>query len=183
MGVPPCLPASRLQVLAERDPEDPWVRAVELAQRGRMILDVAEADLAAAEAALGPFHETTWHFRTARDEARRSWDRLRAELGTRGLEAALAEPPLALLRLAHGTVLVPIVGRTYRVQPVAGAELAPIQFRLTRLPPSPDGPYYVCRLRDGTTQCDCAEWTYEVADVPNAPPCKHIRALLALGWL
>ena len=27
----------------------------------------------------GPFHPITWHFRKALDEARRSWDRLRAE--------------------------------------------------------------------------------------------------------
>ena len=46
-----------------------------------MILDVATADLEAAEALLGPAHPTAWHFRQALDEARRSWDRLRAKFG------------------------------------------------------------------------------------------------------
>ncbi len=49
--------------LCDRDPSDPARQAVELVQRGRMILDVAAADLEAAEAALGPFHPTAWHFR------------------------------------------------------------------------------------------------------------------------
>ena len=57
--------------LHDRDPSDPVRRAVELAQRGRMILDVAAADLEAAEAAFGPFHATAWHFRNALNEARR----------------------------------------------------------------------------------------------------------------
>ncbi len=35
--------------LLHRDPSDPLRRAVELAQRGRMILDVATVDLEAAE--------------------------------------------------------------------------------------------------------------------------------------
>src|SRR4051794_39209061 len=85
--------------LRERDASDPARRAVELAQRGRMILDVSTADLESAEAAYGPFHPTTWHFRNALNEARRSWDRLRAELGGVALEAALAEPPLTVLVL------------------------------------------------------------------------------------
>ena len=67
--------------LRDRDVSDPARRVVELAQRGRMILDVSAADLEAAEAACGPFHPTAWHFRTALQEARLSWDRLRAEFG------------------------------------------------------------------------------------------------------
>src|SRR3954466_3546438 len=85
--------------LRERDESDPERRAVELAQRGRIILDVSIADLEAAEAVHGAFHPIAWHFRNACNEARRSWDRLRAELGTRALEAALERPPLVVLPL------------------------------------------------------------------------------------
>ena len=81
-------------------------------------------------------------------------------------------------------VLVPIGGRTYRVQRIEGTALAPIQWRLTRLhPPLEDGPYYACRLHDGSTQCDCAEWTYQVAGNAGRPPCKHLAALDALWWI
>src|SRR5438067_1314731 len=91
--LPPPLP------LRDRDESDPARQAVELAQRGRMILDVSAADLEAAEAAYGPFHPTAWHFRNALNEARRSWDRLRAQYGGAALEAALNEPPLTFLAL------------------------------------------------------------------------------------
>lgn len=179
--------------IADRDPSDPGRRAVELAQRGRMILDVAKVDLEASEAALGPFHPTTWHFRNALAEARKSWDRLRAEFGLRALERALEQPPLALLRLGDrdgpALLLIPIEGRTYRAEPVAGTAIAPVQWRLTRLdPPLEHGPYYACLLRDGSTQCDCAEWTYRPEPTPSGvtpavASCKHLAALATLGWL
>jgi hypothetical protein len=164
----------------------------ELAQRGRLILDVSSAGLETAEAALGAFHPTTWHLRNLLSDARRSWERLRAELGTKLLEAALSQPPLAILTLdshANGSpcvVLVLIEGKTYRAQQVPGTELAPIQWRLTRLhPPLEDGPYYVCRLANRSTQCDCAEWTYRIAETSTARNtyCKHLAALVSLGWL
>lgn len=178
--IPPSDPVS----IRDRDPEDPAFKTFELVQRGRMILDVATADLAASEERLGPFHETTWHFRNALDEARRSWDRLRAEFGSSALDAALAEPPLVVLHLGEsgGITLITIAGRTYRVEQLAGTELAPSLWRLTRLPLSEDGPYYVARLKDGSRRCDCAEWTYQVAEIADAPPCKHLAALVALGW-
>ena len=176
----------------ERDASDPARRAVELAQRGRMILDVAQADLEAAEAVLGASHPTSWHFRQGLDEARRSWDRLRAQFGGKALEAALAEPPVAVLNIARpnasakrgDVTLIPIAGRTFRVEAIRGTPLAPVQWRLTRLsPPLEHGPYYACRLGDGSTQCDCAEWFYR-EDAPTAPDfCKHLAALNALGWL
>src|SRR5215217_88848 len=128
--------------LRDRDPSDPARRAVELAQRGRMILDVSAADLEAAEAALGPFHPTSWHFRNALHEARRSWDRLRAEFGGSALDAALCQPPLAVLTLGDAR-----------------------------------------RLSDGSTQCDCAEWTYQIAGNDPHAPCKHLAALAELGWI
>lgn len=155
-----------------------------------MILDVSAADLEASEAALGPFHPTSWHFRNALGEAQRSWDRLRAEFGGRALEAALNEPPLTVLTLgdnrpgATPITLVPIGGQTYRVQRVRGTPLAPVLWRLTRLnPPLDHGPYFACRLRGGSTQCDCAEWTYEIAETRPEAACKHLSALIALGWI
>jgi hypothetical protein len=182
--------------LRDRDESDPQRRAVELAQRGRMILDVSIADLEAAEAVHGAFHPITWHFRNACNEARRSWEQLRAELGTRTLEAALDHPPLVVLTLGEGAegpergsaraVLIVIGGRTYCTQRVAGTELAPVQWRLTRPhPPLKHGPYYACRLADGATQCDCAEWTYQIAENGDSRKthCKHIAALAALGWI
>jgi hypothetical protein len=191
-------PAPRPFPLRQRDESDPERRAVELAQRGRIILDVSTADLEAAEAVHGAFHPIAWHFRNACNEARRSWERLRAELGTKTLEAALARPPLVILPLGEAkdgggvagglprAVLVVIGGGTYSLQRVAGTELAPVQWRLTRPhPPLEDGPYYACRLADGSTQCDCAEWTYQVADNgdPRRAHCKHLAALAALGWI
>jgi hypothetical protein len=178
--------------LCDRDDSDPYRCAVELAQRGRLILDVSSADLEAAEAAYGPFHPTTWHFRNSLNEARRSWERLRAELGTKTIEAALQLPPLAVLTLGEPVngkaevQLALIAGQTYRIQRVTGTEQAPIQWRLTRLhPPLENGPYYVCRLADRSTQCDCAEWTYRIAETGNSRTthCKHVIALNALGWI
>ncbi len=93
---------ARPRPLRDRDESDPVRQAVELAQRGRMILDVSIADLEAAEAVHGAFHPITWHFRNACNEARRSWERLRAELGTKTLESALNQPPLAVLTLGGG---------------------------------------------------------------------------------
>ncbi|MDR3635766.1 MAG: hypothetical protein P4L84_18335 [Isosphaeraceae bacterium] len=174
--------------LCDRDPSDPLRQTVELAQRGRMILDVSAADLETAEAVHGPFHPTAWYFRNARDEARRAWDRLRGQYGSATLEAALEELPLTYLTLDRGderdpVVLIPIAGQTYRTHRVAGTPLAPVQWRLTRLhPPLEDGPYFACRLQDGSGQCDCAEWVFEVAD-SDRHACKHLASLAALGWL
>ena len=164
----------------------------ELAQRGRLILDVSSAGLETALSALGALHPTTWHFRDSVNEARRYWERLRALLGTKGLEAALSQPPLTTLTLgerAKGSPRVELLlieGKTYRAQQVAGTELAPFQWRLTRLhPPLEDGPYYVCRLANGSTQCDCAQWTYRIAETNASRQscCKHAAALVSLGWI
>ncbi len=178
--------------MRDRDESDPTRQAVELVQRGRMILDVAEADLEASETTLGALHPTTWHFRNALDEVRRSWERLGADLGAKTLKAALDQPPLTVLNLGRGmgarkgVDLILIAGRTYRTQRVAGTELAPVQWRLTRLgSTSDDGPYYACRLADGSTQCDCADWTYRIAGNPTgqAAYCKHLAGLAALAWI
>ncbi len=169
------------------DRDDPKWRAVELAQRARMILDIATADLDASEATLGAFHTTTWHFRSALAEARRSWDRLRAQLGGAVLAEALAEPPAATLAVGEPdspqALFLTIGGHTYRAQRIDGTPLAPSQWRLTRLPASDDGPYYACRLADGSTQCDCAEWAYQVDGLSPDGLCKHLAALVALEWL
>jgi hypothetical protein len=159
-------------------------RDIERVQRARILLDVAAVDLETAESHLGAFHPTACRFRDALADARRVWERLRAELGTPVLVAAVAAPPAALIEL-EGTEwwLVLIGGRTYGVEPVPPTSLAPVLWRLVRLPAHEDGPYYAARLRDGTTRCDCAEWTYQVADLIDAPACKHLAALDALGWL
>jgi hypothetical protein len=184
--------ASRSQSLCDRDESDADRSAVELAQRGRMILDVSTADLEAAETTYGPFHATTWHFRNALGEAERTWAQLRAELGSKFLETALNQLPLTVLTLGRlgdslpRIELILIAGQTYRTQAVTGTELAPVQWRLTRLsPPLDHRPYYICRLADGSTQCDCAEWTYRIAQTRYAEnaQCKHVAALAALGWI
>lgn len=171
------------------DQADPAFKSVELIQRSRMVIDVALTDLEVAEARLGPFHETTCYFRQALAEARRAWDRLRAIYGGAALESALLESPQTWLTIGDNgqgeplVTLLPIAGQTYHIERVAGTLFAPVLWRLTRLPDPKDGPYYVCRLRDQTTRCDCAEWTYQVAETADAPPCKHLAALTALGWL
>ena len=153
-----------------------------------MMLDVAAADLQAAEERLGPFHETTWHFRRALADARDGWDRLRARYGLRALEDALSEPPATVLTLGRDAagdplaILIVVAGRTYRVERLAGTPEAPAIYRLSRLPARDDGPLYLCRLADGSTQCDCAEWTYQIAD-RSPDDCKHLASLTALGWL
>ncbi len=164
-------------------------KAIELIQRGRMILDVAAADLAAANSILGPFHETSWFFRSALTDARKGWDRLRAQFGITVLENALQEPPATILTLRNPrsksddppAVLIIINGATYRVEPIEGTIEAPHIYRVTRIPDPGDSPYYACRLLDRTTQCDCAEWTYRLANL--ADDCKHLAALDALGWI
>jgi hypothetical protein len=153
-----------------------------------MILDIAAADLEVAEVVHGPFHPTAWHFRQALADARRSWDRLRAEFGGRVLEAALAEPPVAVLTLGEdgrlpATVFLPIAGKTYRAERLKSNEIVRVLWRLTRLPHHENGPYYACRLQDGTTQCDCAEWVYHVSDTTPDAVCKHLAALVSLGWV
>ena len=164
----------------------------EFAQYCLLAVDVARADLEVAEAEFGPSHPTTSHFRNSLNQVRRSWERLRAALGIRAIEAALSEPPLTTLVLKEHTknstqiVLVLIDGKTYSTQKVPGTELAPIQWRLARLhPPLDDGPYYVCRLANGSTQCDCADWTYRIAETTDAlkRKCKHVSALSSLGWI
>ena len=176
----------------ECDESNPTRCVYELVQRGRLILDVSTADVEAAEAAFGAFHPTTWHFRNSLTEAQRSWERLRAEVGIKILQAALEQPPLTVLTLGQSTdtqpevVVILIGGHTYRPQRVVGSALAPIQWRLTRLrPPLENGPYYVCRLANGLTQCDCADWTYQIAETEKVRTsrCKHLTALHALGWI
>ncbi len=152
-----------------------------------MILDVSAADLEVAEQSLGAFHEVSWYFRQALLEAKRSWDRLRAEFGSAALEEALQEPPVTILTLGGDhpgplAVLIPIAGHTYGAERVIGTALAPVIWRLTRLPPHGDSPYHVCRLADGSTQCDCAEWTYQIEGI-SAAHCKHLAALAALHWI
>jgi hypothetical protein len=189
------LPAPHLNLrrsLSERDESDPVRCAAELVQRGRLILDVSSADLEAAETTFGAFHPTTWHFRNSLSEAQRSWERLQAEVGTKMCEAALELPPLTTLTLGESAktrsevIVILLAGQTYRPEQVGGTELAPIQWRLTRLrPPLENGPYYVCRLADGSTQCDCANWIYQIAETNRVRTsrCKHVEALHGLGWI
>jgi hypothetical protein len=184
-----------------RDQDDPGFRAIELAQRGRMILDVAAADLAAAEAMLGSFHETTWYFRQALADARRAWDRLRVFYGLRALEKALTEPPATILTLGEkadgsdpAAILLVITGRTYRVRRLRGTAMAPVLWRLDRFPPADPSeleadpfaldPYHLARLAGGRPVCDCGEWFFRVAEAEHPTGlCKHLAALRSLGWV
>ncbi len=163
--------------------------AVERAQRGRLIVEVAAADLEYAEEHLGAFHPTTEHFRRSHAESLRGWERLRAELGSVALEWTIQQPPRAAIAIGadHAPiVLILIDGQAYRAERVAGPELAPLQWRLDRLRPALDfGPYYACRLADGSLQCDCAGWYYrddEPDPIPE-PACKHLAGLRSLGWI
>lgn len=165
---------------------------VELVQRGRMIVDGAAADLEAAETAHGVFHEMAWRCRDSLAEARRSWDRLRAEIGSKQMELALKTRPIAVLTLkgapAQATFsgLIVISGHTYAVKRIAGVESAPIQWRIARLlPQSGAEPYHACRLADRSTQCDCAEWIYRIAQTTDRARahCKHLAALASLDWI
>ncbi len=179
-------------------------RRVALVQRGRMILDVTATDLQVATEVLGPFDPSTWHFRHALAEASQAWDRLEATLGSRALREALLDRPSTILRLDPSNsarradlenreplLTIIIGGRTYAVQNVAGSPLAPVIWRLRRLPDHEDGPYYVCRLSDGEYQCDCAAWWFrEEVNVPESSTptmpnssCKHISSLRDLGWI
>ena len=180
------------QFPGECDESNPTRCVFELVQRGRLILDVSAADVEATEAAFGAFHPTTWHFRNSLTEAQRSWEQLQIEVGTKVIKAALEQPPLTVLTLGQSTdtqpevVVILIAGQTYRPQRVIGSELCAIQWRLTRLrPPLENGPYYVCRLANGLTQCDCADWTYQIAETEKVRTsrCKHLTALHALGWI
>lgn len=178
-------PGKGTAVLADAPPLDPNV--VELAQRARMILDVAGADLEAAEEAYGAFDPTSLYFRSTLEEARRSWERLQATWGTPTLTRALEHPPGTVLTLNEAeesrAVLIVIGGQTYRVQWLRGAVDAPAIRRLTRIPSLEDGPYHCCRLADGTFQCDCAQWIYQIADTGLDLACKHLAALQHLGWI
>ncbi len=161
---------------------------VELVQRGRIIMDLAQVRLDEGEASEGPFAPETWQRRQVMAEARRSWERLRAELGTRQLEHALQEPPVATLTIqatqGKGSAQFVLVGgKTYRLEAVEGTPSAPRQWRLVPIPAQKGGHYYVCRLATGETQCDCAHWTYRVHQVNGAQPCKHLQALGNLGLL
>lgn len=178
-------PSHRARARPRPRPEGCSATRIELIQRGRMLVDLAAALLIANEARLGPFHDDTWRDRRTLDDVQRAWDRLRAQFGTPTLDWALNQPPVRPLLLngdPRARFLV-IAGKTYRADRLPGNDLAPRLVRLHRLPDHDDGPYHACRLRDGATQCDCGEWFYHVLDTPDAPPCKHLATLRALGWI
>lgn len=186
-----------------RNPDDPSQRAIEVAQRGRIVLDLATTELASMERRLGPFHEKTWVCRRTLAEALRAWDRLRAAYGRAALEAALERPPAAVMTFggscgAEGlprAVLMVIGGRTYRARKLEGSSAAPTIWRLDRVPPADPSaladdpfaldPYHAVRLADGATRCDCGEWVFSIDGVDDHPTglCKHLAALRALGWV
>src|SRR5262249_22701103 len=133
-------PRPRPTSLRERDESDPERRAVELAQRGRIILDVSIADLEAAEAVHGAFHPIAWPCRSAGSEPGRGGRRPRPVPGRSPGGAAPRRPPLVIMPLGEDrtgraltrAILIVIAGRTYCLQRVSGTELAPVQWRLTR---------------------------------------------------
>jgi hypothetical protein len=180
--------------LAQENESTPTLtdRDIELAQRGRIILDVAKTDFDICVQRLGSEHSTTWFFRNALDEARRAWERLEYNLGSVALDRALRLPSVAVLTLKNPTSLddvrlFVIEGRTYAAEWVEGTPLAPVQWRLHHLSSTREnGPYYVCRLSDGTTHCDCGEWIFRGssprAGTTTVDLCKHLQAITSLGW-
>ena len=195
--------------LRDRDPSDPLWQAVELAQRGRMILDVSAADLEASEAANGPFHATTWHFRNAWYEAKASWDRLRAEIGGATLDAALDEPPLTVLALGPGAErlrarpLGPLArcpspagpGRPRPADPDRRPDVpGPRASRARRWPRCSGGsPGFIPRSTtapitpagSATAPPSATAPSGSISSPTPAPHalCKHLAALAALGWI
>ncbi len=167
-------------------------RVVELVQRGWMILEAATADVEVAESQPTPSEEMLWSCRSTLAEAVRAWEALKAELGPQTVRAALEAPTTSALELSptgsrgRSVALVLIGGFTYAAVRVPGVELAPIQWRIIRLRGHHEiDPYYVCRLADGAIQCDCAEWTYRIAETERhgKAHCKHSAALVELGWI
>jgi hypothetical protein len=179
-------------------------QAIEIAQRGRILLDLATAELAAAERRFGPFGEKTWECRRTLAEARSAWDRLLAEYGGMALEAALGRPPVAVLTFGGScqgknglpqAVLLVIAGKTYRARKLPPAPMAPAIWRLDRIPPEDPSkladdpfaldPYHAVRMADGSTRCDCADWIFKIDGVEGHPTglCKHLTALRSLGWV
>jgi len=165
---------------------------IELVQRGRMILDLAEADYEEVVGRRGHDREAAWQCRNTLTEASQSWQRLVEDLGMDTVQTALRQPSQSAIHLesvghkGQTISLILIGGSTYTVMREPGVELAPVQWRVARLKPNvePD-PYYVCRLANGTFQCDCAEWIYRIAETDRlrTTHCKHSAALHALGWI
>jgi hypothetical protein len=70
---------------------------------------------------------------------------------------------------------IEIAGKNYLVVRAQGSEHAPVIWRLH----SEEGEsYYVCRLADGTIQCDCA-----AAVFGSSGMCKHWRGLATQGLI
>lgn len=168
----------------------------ELVQRGRMIVELAAADLHAAEAAYGTAHEITWRFRNQLNEARVSWSHLCAELGPRAIERALSQPPASFLALeptrsGRGDVnLFCLEGTTFRATRSLNTARGATEWHLASLASSlaegltrPRVRFTVSRARDGSRCCDCAEVRGAEGVTHDGSHCKHVRALLALGWI
>ncbi len=120
-------------------------------------------------------------------EMEAAWENLREEVGDDAIEQALGFHPISFVTLddSHTRCLVSVYGHTYLCEQAEGTALAQIQWRMGRVETAEGytGPYFACRLADGTMQCDCADWTYRVALSPSATVahCKHLRALASLG--
>ena len=112
------------------------------------------------------------------------WTRLWNEFGGGIIQTALDCHPIATTTMGNGTSLFLIDGETYVFQRAHGARLAEMQWELAKLNDGAN-PYYACRLANGTLQCDCADWTYRVAESNGATctHCKHLRALASLGLI
>jgi hypothetical protein len=161
---------------------------IERIQRLRAILDLSELDLQAIEAQLGPFAESTWGHRRVLADARRAWGRLSLGLGPDIVARSLASPPAAVVRVGNpkrGAAALVVGGRTYLAMRVF--DPPPLVRTMWRVLPvtldTRDEPYYVTRLRDGSSRCDCADWYFRIAEQPQEGTCKHIAALDSLGWL
>ncbi len=166
-------------------------RVIERVQRLKIVLAVATVDLEVAIDRFGAFSEHTWSHRRLLADARRAWERVRADLGQVDLGRALARPPIVSLPIGGDSArirAISIGGQCYLVH-----RAVPVEYQLrsfcnllaieTRPSARPSEPYRVFRLRNGDTQCDCADWYFRIAEQPRPGACKHIAALESLGWL
>lgn len=114
-----------------------------------------------------------------------TWLSIQAEAGDDVIELAMDCQPLSMVIVdeVEKQYLLLIDGSAYSCSFVGGMI---VQWRVRRLANiANEDPYCVCRLTDGTLQCDCGDWVFRVNEAKGATVthCKHLRALASLGLI